>query len=130
MPQFWNESHANGTVEQISRQAGDLGVLGVCMDFSSDLEKLSYVIGIEKTKHEPMDGLVEKEIPEATWAVFESVGAMPNAIQNVWKRIFSEWFPSTGYEHAGGPEIEVYPNSDAYSEGYRCEVWIPIKEKN
>lgn len=51
---------------------------------------------------------------------------MPDAIQNVLKRIFSEWLPSTGYEHIGGPELEVYRESDS---GYHTEVWIPIIDK-
>ena len=55
-------------------------------------------------------------IPSATWAVFESVGVMPDAIQNVWQQIYSEWFSSMGYEHAGGPELEVYPIGDALLE--------------
>nr|WP_279401646.1 AraC family transcriptional regulator [Piscibacillus salipiscarius] len=130
IPQFWEESHENGTVEKLEKRAGDLGVLGICMEFAPELEEFSYVIAIEKPEQEPMNGLVEKEIPSATWAVFESVGAMPDAIQNVTHRIFSEWFPSTGYEHAEGPEIEAYPDGDAYSNDYRCEVWIPIKDKN
>ncbi|RPF53943.1 AraC family transcriptional regulator [Aquisalibacillus elongatus] len=129
IPVFWEESHENGTVQKLEKHAGDLGVLGICMDFTPELEELSYIIAIEKPEYEPMDGLVEKHVPSATWAVFESVGAMPDAIKNVWQRIFSEWFPSTGYEHAGGPEIEVYPNEDAYSDDYRCEVWIPIMDK-
>ncbi|KAB8138124.1 AraC family transcriptional regulator, partial [Gracilibacillus oryzae] len=54
---------------------------------------------------------------------------MPDAIQNVWKRIFSEWFPSTGYEHADAPELEVYYPGDPASADYRSEVWIPVIDK-
>jgi len=54
-------------------------------------------------------------IPSSTWAIFESVGAMPDAIQDVWKRIFSEWFPTSNYEHDKGPELEVYPPGDPRS---------------
>jgi AraC family transcriptional regulator len=54
---------------------------------------------------------------------------MPRAIQYVWQRICSEWFPSTVYEHAGGPEFELYPSGNVNDEDYRCEVWILIKKK-
>lgn len=54
---------------------------------------------------------------------------MPHAIQQVWERIFSEWFPTVGFEHAGGPEPEVYLEGDAASEDYRCEIWVPVVRK-
>lgn len=68
-------------------------------------------------------------IPPLTWAVFPGKGKMPDSIQVVWKRIFSEWFPAMDYEHAEGPELEVYlpePCDDGESS---FEVWIPIVKK-
>ena len=47
--------------------------------------------------------------------------------KDVTRRIFSEWMPSAGYQHACAPELEVYPEGDTSSPDYRCEVWIPIK---
>ncbi|MFC4403742.1 AraC family transcriptional regulator [Gracilibacillus xinjiangensis] len=126
IPQFWEELNGDGTVEKLIEHSGELGVLGVCMEFAPQMDELTYVIGMEKTEAAPMEELVEKEIPKATWAVFEAVGPMPDAIQKVWKRIFSEWFPSTGYEHANAPELEVYLPGNPNDEDYRSEVWIPI----
>ncbi|MBO8155785.1 MAG: GyrI-like domain-containing protein [Bacillaceae bacterium] len=45
------------------------------------------------------------------------------------QRIFSEWFPATGYEHADAPELEVYYSGNPNDENYRSEVWTPIKNK-
>lgn len=59
---------------------------------------------------------------------FESTGPMPQAIQQVWKRIYAEWLPASGYEHTGMPELEVYPEGNNTAEDYRCEVWIPVKK--
>jgi AraC family transcriptional regulator len=126
---FWIESHQNGSVKELERHMGDLGVLGVCMDFDHEAEEITYLIAVEKGESEVDKKYIEKEIPAATWAIFESIGAMPDAIQNVWDRIYSEWFPSTGYEQADGPQLEVYPAEDAYADDYRCQVWIPIKKK-
>jgi len=48
-------------------------------------------------------------------------------IQGVWKRIFPEWFPTSGYEHAGGPELELtYTISDSK---FYSEIWIPVVKK-
>ncbi|MHA7767717.1 AraC family transcriptional regulator [Bacillus atrophaeus] len=55
---------------------------------------------------------------------------LPGAVQQTWDRIFSEWFPSTGYEHAEAPELEVYPASrDIHASDQRTEIWIPVVKK-
>lgn len=124
--EYWEESHQNGFVEELNVHATELGILGVCLDFDSTQEKLTYFIGVEGESEDQPNHYEKIQIPASTWAIFESIGPMPHAIQEVWNRIFSEWFPSTGYEHAGTPELEVYPDGDANHEDYRCEVWIPI----
>jgi AraC family transcriptional regulator len=58
--------------------------------------------------------------------VKKAIGTIPDAIQTVWKKIFEEWFPSTGYEHANKPELEVYLPGDMDSEDYVSEIWVPV----
>ncbi|WP_044339820.1 AraC family transcriptional regulator [Rossellomorea aquimaris] len=128
IPAFWDEVNTSDLDRKICEAAGNNEMLGICMEFDHPNEEFTYFIGAGK-KTDNDHTLEVKEIPAATWAVFESVGAMPHAIQSVWKRIFSEWFPSTGYEHAGGPEFELYPPGNPNDENYRCEVWVPIKKK-
>lgn len=127
---FWDKSNSNGFTKELAKDCGPMGLIGICMGFDSTQEKLTYCICAEKNRLNIPSDWEEKVIPATTWAVFESVGPMPDAMQKTWERIFSEWFPSTGYEHAGGPELEVYPQAgDIRSEQYRCEVWIPIVKK-
>jgi AraC family transcriptional regulator len=38
----------------------------------------------------------------------------------------SEWLPSSRYEYADAPDIEVYPE-DTQPPDYRCEVWLPVR---
>ena len=87
------------------------------------------MIGVEASDELNGEGIEVLEIPEATWAVFTSIGPLPESIQEVWKRIFQEFFPGTTYEHADLPELEIYYDGDTDSEDYRCEVWIPIIKK-
>ena len=96
---------------------------------SQEQEEFSYLIGIDGDNIKGLDDCVVLEVPGGTWAIFESIGPMPNAIQKVWKQIYSEWFPATKYEHACAPEIEVYLPGNPQANDYRCEVWIPIVEK-
>ncbi|MBS4207326.1 AraC family transcriptional regulator [Bacillus sp. FJAT-50079] len=127
---FWMESNQNGFTEHLAKNCGPLGLIGICLDFDKEQENLTYLIGAEKNIEQIPVDWEEREIPAATWAVFPVHGAMPEAMPRVWGRIFSEWFPSTGYEHAGGPEMEVYlSDTDPYSEDYYSEIWIPVKSK-
>lgn len=129
IPNFWCEINENGICEKLNKSAGDLGYLGICYDFDSEQKKLSYMIAVEGEHVEGLENCEVLNIPSQTWAVFESIGPMPDAIQKVWSKIYSEWFPATKYEHAGGPEIEVYLQGDLDAEDYKCEVWIPVIEK-
>ncbi|WP_338056064.1 GyrI-like domain-containing protein [Thermanaerosceptrum fracticalcis] len=41
----------------------------------------------------------------------------------------TEWLPTSGYEYADAPDIEVYTDGDQQSPTYRSEVWLPIVKK-
>jgi AraC family transcriptional regulator len=121
----------DGSYEWISSQAGELGVLGVSKHLDKVSHEFSYIIAVEEIKGELPKGYISATIPAMTWAVFESVGALPEAPQNLMRRIFVEWMPSAGYQHACIPEIEgveVYPIGDCYSKDYKCEIWIPVRK--
>lgn len=42
------------------------------------------------------------------------------------KRIVTEWLPTSGYEYANAPDIEVYSEGNTQSKDYKCEAWLPI----
>lgn len=87
--------------------------------------ELDHYIGVATSKEAP-DDLAKLEAAESTWAVFEAVGPFPDTLQNVWGRIYSEWFPSSNYELAEGPEMLWNEHSDVTSPTYRSEIWIPV----
>lgn len=135
IPQFWADNTLNGVVGDLVAQKGPLGLVGVCYDFASGDGSFSYMIGVETLPGAKLDvsvPVLQTTIPEANYAVFDSVGPMPSAIQEVWKRAFSEWFPASGYEHGGSPDFEVYPSyadsrGDPTSADFFAQVWIPIR---
>ncbi len=138
LPEFWGECYKNGFCARLEKMSGKNAVtgvskLGVCIESSADLKEFTYLIGVENTEGNMKGGIPEgftqKEIPAASWVIFESIGSMPDAIQNLNKRIYSEWFPSTGFERDGDLDIEVYPPGNVNDINYRCEIWIPIKRK-
>ncbi|CAM4447765.1 AraC family transcriptional regulator [Paenibacillus endophyticus] len=129
IPKFWQNSHADGTVGKIAALGKTEEMLGLCYDMQQGGEVFNYAIAVETDKAASDMAFAVIRIPSATWAVFTSIGPMPGAIQEIWGRIYQEWFPTTGYEQAEGPDFELYPPGDTMSEDYRCEVWIPIVKK-
>lgn len=81
------------------------------------------------------EGFVTRQIPKFTWAVFPCKGAMPQTMQDVNKKIYSEWLPnSRDYEIAAGYCIEMYDDPAKFPNGtgdenYYSEIWIPVKRK-
>lgn len=126
IPKMWAELTAEKCKQVCALAEGEpAGMLGVCADMYDN--GFDYYIAVAGNKPAPQ-GMARKVIPAATWAVFEAVGAMPHAIQEVWQRIYTEWLPNSGYTHANLPELEVYPKGDNTSADYRCEVWIPVEK--
>jgi AraC family transcriptional regulator len=129
IPKFWGQCNSDGTSDKLSAISVDDRLYGVCLDMQANTEDFNYMIASKADPAATGEGFESRTIPASTWAIFQSVGPMPGAIQNVFSRIFQEWFPATGFEHSGAPELEVYPSGDTAAENYLCEVWIPIVKK-
>ncbi|MBA1336641.1 MAG: putative transcriptional regulator YdeE, AraC family [Firmicutes bacterium] len=109
-----------------------LGLLQTSTNFSEgrmeEKGELDHYIGVATTNECP-DNLAQLEVPASTWAVFESVGPFPDTLQNIWGRIYSEWFPSSNYEQTKGPEILWNEHKDVTSPTFKSEIWIPVLKK-
>ncbi len=128
IPLIWNEVYENGMyekIEQLSNQKPS-GVLGICSDFEED--SLGYYIA-SATNQEVPQGMEEIVVPAGLWVIFPCVGPLPGAMQAVWKKIYTEWFPSSGYEHAGEAEIEWYSEGEGDAHDYLSEIWIPVVKR-
>ncbi|NLD49272.1 MAG: AraC family transcriptional regulator, partial [Clostridiaceae bacterium] len=108
------------------------GIISASTNFSEgrmeEKGELDHYIGVATSSDETKDFDVLK-IEQGTWAVFESIGPLPETLQNVWGRIYSEWFPSSGYEAAPGPEILWNESPDTGNPKHRSEIWISVKKK-
>jgi AraC family transcriptional regulator len=107
------------------------GIISASTNFSEgrlDGGELDHYIGVATTREHP-ENLARLEVPASTWAVFESVGPFPETLQNIWGRIYSEWFPSSGYESVEGPEILWNENKEITSPTFRSEIWIPVSKR-
>ncbi|HDR7587709.1 AraC family transcriptional regulator [Bacillus mycoides] len=108
------------------------GIISASTNFSEgrmeEKGELDHYIGVATTKDCPKQ-FKQLEVAASTWAIFEAVGPFPDALQNVWGRIYSEWFPSSNYELAEGPEILWNESKDVSSPNFRSEIWIPVLKK-
>lgn len=128
IPKMWDDL-SKEDYDKLCR-IGDINAcIGLCADMYND--GFDYWIGTFSDKPCP-EGMYELEIKESDWAIFEVIGAMrpiPNKMQEVWGRIYSEWLPNSGYDHAEIPEIEYYSDGDMNSENYMSQIWIPVVAK-
>ncbi|PFI35708.1 AraC family transcriptional regulator [Bacillus cereus] len=108
------------------------GIISASTNFSEgrmeEKGELDHYIGVATTKTCP-EQFTQLEVLASTWAIFEAVGPFPDALQNVWGRIYSEWFPSSNYELAEGPEILWNEGKDVSSPNFRSEIWVPVLKK-
>lgn len=89
--------------------------------------ELDQYIGVATTKPAP-DGYDTLPVEASDWAVFTATGPFPKAVQDTWARIYAEWFPSSGYELTGGPEILWYESPDLSKPDCKNEIWIPVRK--
>ena len=128
IPAFWERQHSNGNYQQLCKFAGEPDhCFGICMDYESGSHEFDYWVAVPYDEDSDFHNDYAKTVvAPATWAVFEVVGPMPDAMQAVWKKIFREWLPATGYEIANGPQVEYYSQDDSSKADYYSEIWIPL----
>lgn len=130
---FWDRVKKDGTVQTLVNALADgkKNLMGICYnDSSNSSESFSYSVAAVCDENCTVpDGYRINCIPARTWAIFECKGAMPDAIQKLWHRIVTEFFPTKDYEPTYEMDIEDYPDGDATSVDYTCWLWIPVRKK-
>lgn len=108
------------------------GIISASTNFSDgrmeEKGELDHYIGVATSSNDCEEFDVLK-VNSGTWAIFESIGPFPETLQDVWGRIYSEWFPTSGYEVAEGPEILWNESPDTGLQNYKSEIWIPVIKK-
>jgi len=122
------------TIDQLKKLSNvePMGMISASTNFSEgrmeEKGELDHYIGVATTKECP-DHFAQLEVPASTWAVFQAIGPFPETMQEVWGRIYFEWFPSSNYEPIEGPEILWNENADVTSPTFKSEIWIPVVKK-
>lgn len=136
VPDFWTECHNNGedvkfvaASGEVQPKVGALLVKGICGYRDTGSDSFPYMLGVYKTLNSNTEGYTTVTIPKTTWAIFrsEELDGFGQAIPELFSRAYSEWLPSSGYDKATGPDMEIYGIAD--SGKYYEEVWLPVVKK-
>ncbi len=122
IPKLWGDAKESGFMQEIidmswekpkCKVEGILGVFGKGAAITD--EEFDFYMGARYDGEVP-EGMEELIIPPATWAVF------PN-VTDAWKRLYSDWLPTSGYELADLPCIENFLAPGHQPEN---ELWVPV----
>ncbi|MFE1961120.1 GyrI-like domain-containing protein [Streptomyces sp. NPDC059479] len=114
-------------LEELSDQEprGIVGVSDKIDDSRAEGTELDYYHGVVTRAPAPED-MESLSVPAGTWAVFESSGEFPKALQYLWRDVYTQWFPSNPYRSVPGPEIlSTRLSQDAKTAD--AELWIPVE---
>ncbi|WP_327118206.1 AraC family transcriptional regulator [Streptomyces sp. NBC_01341] len=105
--------------------AGIVGVSDQLDPSRAEGTELDYWHGVV-TGAEAPDDLDVLAVPSGLWAVFDTSGPFPQALQHLWRDVFTQWFPSNPYASRPGPEIlsvQVSPDGSTAE----AQLWIPVE---
>ncbi|WP_242866766.1 AraC family transcriptional regulator [Abyssisolibacter fermentans] len=131
VPMIWQEVQQNGFSERLlslmdtNEEKSLNGVFGILSDGDWGKKKdFSYYLAVPYKKETPV-GMEKLTFPESQWVVFEASNLTD--IVKAWKRLYTDWVPTSNYFLADLPAIECY-----YPPGHnpQNEIWIPIVKKN
>lgn len=125
VPGLWQKAAAEGLMPQLAAKMDSepMGVLGVSITETAQTWRYWIAVSSTQPAQAPFE---ETVVPAGTWAIFSGEGTGVS-IQELERRAVTEWLPTSGYEYADAPDVEVYLSDDM--EHARYEVWLPIRKK-
>jgi Uncharacterized protein conserved in bacteria len=125
IPDKWDKAVSDGTIAKLYSMMNKepLGLLGVSV--CCDQEPWKYYIAVSSSLPAGIN-LEEYDIPASMWAVFSGSGTN-KTLQELERRVLTEWLPFSGYDYKNVPDIEYYIQADPQNAKY--EYWLPVTKK-
>ena len=129
---FWQETMKDGRFDKLMKSTGGASrIHAICQYRETGGNTFPYMLYAFKSKDSKTDGFAEVVVPASTWAIFRThnytIEETSSAIQDLNKRVYTEWLPTANYEKVDGYELELYYDTDdgmCYSE-----TWIRVIPK-
>ncbi|WP_369372604.1 GyrI-like domain-containing protein [Streptomyces sp. cg36] len=108
---------------------GILSAVVYLTDSRDEGAEADYWIGVVTGPEAAAEELDALDVPAGTWAVFDHHGPYPSALQELWRDVFTQWFPSNPYTSRAGPEllrtrpVEIGAETDS-------QLWIPVERNS
>ncbi|PYY27131.1 AraC family transcriptional regulator [Paenibacillus illinoisensis] len=135
--ELWKQS-ANGEVKRLAEHAGALPtalnqdyhkVHAVCSYKKTEEDTFPYMLCAFQGGSSKVDGYTSVTIPAQTWAIFKSDpfawDQFDKSIETLYKRFFSEWLPTAGYEQVDGMELKITGGKEGH---YFIELWFAVRK--
>lgn len=132
IPKFWKQTEQNGTLAELKKYSSheDKLIIGFADGTSYTGKSYLYYIGTPFTGTVIPDGFIIKDIPEREWVIFRCINLSEETTNEVaFKKIFSEFFPTSEYEPSMEYQLEVWPDDGTHHPDEVAEIWISAKKK-
>lgn len=112
VPELWRKAKRDGLEQKLIDMSWEnpkckleslVGIVGMEADITD--EYFDYIMGVRYDVEIP-DGMEELIIPPCVYAVFPTDDF--SKVSDIYKRLYSEWLPTSGYELANQPSIEHF----------------------
>jgi predicted transcriptional regulator YdeE len=116
----------NPRFEEIADKIDPLLAYGVCGELQED-GRFRYLAGFQvEPESAQLEDMRTWDVPEQTYAVFPCT---LQTIHETYQYAFQTWLPQSDYEHAPGPDFELYHEDFNPEDGTGMSVYIPVKKK-
>ncbi|MFF8262660.1 GyrI-like domain-containing protein [Streptomyces virginiae] len=108
------------------------GILSAVVHLTDSREQgaeVDYWVGVAARPDAVGEGLDTLDVPAGTWAVFDNRGPYPSALQELWRDVFTQWFPSNPYASRPGPELLLTQPVEVGAET-DSQLWIPVERSS
>lgn len=125
VPAFRLKCDEDGSVDQMNELLGrfhDTLLHAALYDHTETTMKYMICYNLPKGLELPKR-FAKLSVPALTWAIFPEPEL---EMQKLWKRIYSEWFPTSEYEQVEGPGFEMYYGMAGNGFG---EIWLPVRKR-
>lgn len=140
IPDFWTKCRDDGSLGRLDASSGGKGLTGemcavnaICDYEEREGANFPYMLCAFAAPGRDSTGYKVVDVPASTWAIFKSerlpageLEKTSDLIQDLIKRVYTDWLPTAAYDKVDGCELELYYND---GKEFWTETWIRVVPK-